>query len=32
VTHADITSYYRRLLAELRIDRFEPLRRWYGDE
>jgi uncharacterized protein len=27
-----IATYYRRLLAELRIDRFEPVRRWYGDD
>jgi ketosteroid isomerase-like protein len=26
-----IAAYYRALLAELRIDRFEPVRRWYGD-
>ena len=25
-----IASYYRGLLAELRIDRFETVRRWYG--
>jgi ketosteroid isomerase-like protein len=27
-----IAGFYRALLAELRIDRFEPVRRWYGDE
>ena len=27
-----IAAFYRGLLAELRIDRFEPVRRWYGDE
>jgi uncharacterized protein len=27
-----IAAYYRGLLAELRIDRFEPVRRWYGDD
>jgi uncharacterized protein len=26
-----IAAYYRGLLAELRIDRFEPVRRWHGD-
>jgi hypothetical protein len=26
-----IGAFYRGLLAELRIDRFEPVRRWYGD-
>jgi hypothetical protein len=26
-----IASYYRGLLAELEIDRFEPVRRWYGE-
>jgi ketosteroid isomerase-like protein len=26
-----IAVYYRRLLGELRIDRFETVRRWYGD-
>ena len=26
-----IEGFYRALLAELRIDRFEPVRRWYGD-
>jgi uncharacterized protein len=26
-----IGDFYRDLLAELRIDRFETLRRWYGD-
>jgi len=26
-----IAAYYRGLLAALRIDRFEPVRRWYGD-
>ena len=25
-----IEDFYRGLLAELRIDRFEPVRRWYG--
>jgi len=29
--HAAIDAFYRGLLAELRIDRFEPVRRWYGD-
>jgi hypothetical protein len=31
--HGDeqIAAYYRGLLAALRIDRFEPVRRWYGD-
>jgi ketosteroid isomerase-like protein len=28
----EIESFYRALLAELRIDRFEPVRRWYGDD
>ena len=28
---AQIADFYRELLAELRIDRFETLRRWYGD-
>ena len=27
-----IAGFYRALLAELRIDRFEPVRRWYGDD
>ena len=27
-----IAAFYRGLLAELRIDRFEPVRRWYGDD
>ena len=27
-----IAAFYRALLAELRIDRFEPVRRWYGDD
>jgi ketosteroid isomerase-like protein len=27
-----IAGFYRALLAELRIDRFERVRRWYGDE
>jgi ketosteroid isomerase-like protein len=27
-----IERFYRALLAELRIDRFEPVRRWYGDD
>jgi uncharacterized protein len=26
-----IADFYRALLAELRIDRFEPVRRWYGE-
>jgi uncharacterized protein len=26
-----IEAFYRALLAELRIDRFEPVRRWYGE-
>jgi uncharacterized protein len=26
-----IAGYYRGLLGALRIDRFEPVRRWYGD-
>ena len=29
---AEIEGFYRALLAELRIDRFEPVRRWYGDD
>ena len=29
---AEIEAFYRALLAELRIDRFEPVRRWYGDD
>jgi hypothetical protein len=27
-----IAAYYRGLLSELRIDRFETVRRWYGDD
>jgi ketosteroid isomerase-like protein len=27
----EIGDFYRELLAELRIDRFETLRRWYGN-
>ena len=27
-----IAGFYRALLAELRIDRIEPVRRWYGDD
>ena len=27
-----IGGFYRALLAELRIDRIEPVRRWYGDD
>jgi hypothetical protein len=27
-----IEDFYRALLAELRIDRFEPVRRWYGED
>ena len=27
-----IAAFYDALLAELRIDRFEPVRRWYGDD
>ena len=27
-----IRGFYRNLLAELRIERFEPVRRWYGDD
>ena len=27
-----IADFYRALLTELRIDRFEPVRRWYGDD
>jgi uncharacterized protein len=27
-----IESFYRALLAELRIDRLESVRRWYGDD
>jgi hypothetical protein len=27
-----IAAFYRGLLADLRIDRFEPVRRWYGDD
>ena len=29
--HEQIAGFYRALLAELRIDRFEPVRRWYGE-
>src|SRR4051794_14895681 len=29
--HEQIAAYYDHLLRELRIDRFEPVRRWYGD-
>jgi hypothetical protein len=29
--HAQIDAFYRGLLEELRIDRFEPVRRWYGE-
>jgi steroid delta-isomerase-like uncharacterized protein len=28
---AQIAAYYRALLGELRIDRFECVRRWYGE-
>jgi uncharacterized protein len=28
----EIAGFYRALFAELRIDRFEPVRRWYGDD
>ena len=27
-----IAGFYRALFAELGIDRFEPVRRWYGDD
>jgi ketosteroid isomerase-like protein len=27
-----IEGFYRALLAELQIERFEPVRRWYGDD
>jgi hypothetical protein len=27
-----IKGFYRALLAEIRIDRLEPVRRWYGDD
>ena len=27
-----VAAYYRDLLAELRIDRFEPVRRWHGEQ
>jgi hypothetical protein len=27
-----IAAFYRGLLADLKIERFEPVRRWYGDE
>jgi hypothetical protein len=27
-----IAAFYRELLADLQLDRFEPIRRWYGDE
>ncbi len=27
-----IAAFYRSLLADLKIDRFEPVRRWYGDD
>jgi ketosteroid isomerase-like protein len=27
-----IAAFYRGLLADLEIDRFEPVRRWYGDD
>jgi ketosteroid isomerase-like protein len=29
---AQIAAYYRALLGELRIDRFESVRRWYGEQ
>lgn len=34
VLHGDeqIAGFYRELLGELRIDKFEPVRRWYGDD
>ncbi len=28
----EIADYYRVLLGALRIDRFEPVRRWHGDD
>jgi uncharacterized protein len=28
----EIANFYRGLFEELRIDRFEPVRRWYGDD
>lgn len=28
----EIAGFYRALLAELRIDLMEPIRRWYGDD
>jgi ketosteroid isomerase-like protein len=28
----EIAAYYRGLLGELRIDRFQTTRRWYGEE
>lgn len=28
----EIEGFYRGLLEELRIERFEPVRRWYGDD
>ncbi len=27
-----IASYYRSLLKDLKFNRFEPVRRWYGDD
>jgi hypothetical protein len=27
-----IAAFYGALLADLKIDRFEPIRRWYGDD
>lgn len=27
-----IAAFYKDLLADLKIDRFEPVRRWYGDD
>jgi uncharacterized protein len=27
-----IAAFYRALFADLRIDRFEPVRRWYGED
>jgi len=27
-----VQAFYRDLLSELRIERFEPVRRWYGDD
>jgi ketosteroid isomerase-like protein len=29
---AQIEGFYRALLSELRIDRFEPVRRWHGED